>query len=242
MTVGTTTPAARDRPAARVTGRGIAEGARGLAPLAVIASAWGVAFGAAAIDKGLAPAQAILMSATVFAGGSQFAALEVWTHPLPYLSIALVVFLVNARHIVLGAALGPVVNPLTPGRRFLVLSVLSDANFAVGQAEMRAGRTDVGFVLGGGLALWTAWVGGTLVGVLAGNALAPLDRFGIDVTLGAFLGAIVIGQVAGERRQALPVALAAAVALAAFPVLPTGWNVILAALAGGLAAALRRDG
>lgn len=40
-------------------------------------------YGALAADKGLSVAEAFLMSLIVFAGGSQFAAIELWGNPLP---------------------------------------------------------------------------------------------------------------------------------------------------------------
>jgi predicted branched-subunit amino acid permease len=123
----------------------------------------------------------------------------------------------------------------------MVLSVMTDANFAVAQTELRSGRTDAGFVFGGGLALYLAWLLGTALGALLGNAFAPLDRFGVDVTLGAFFGAIVVSQIAAERWRLLPVASACAVAFLAADALPAGWSIVLAAIVGGAVAAVRHD-
>lgn len=92
---------------ATLTWRGIVAGAREIAPVAIFVIPFGIAFGAAAIEKGLSAALAVLMSAFVFAGASQFAALDLWSSPMPYLMLALTVFAVNARHILLGAALPP---------------------------------------------------------------------------------------------------------------------------------------
>ena len=45
------------------------------------------------------------MSVLVFSGAAQFAALDFWPGPVAFGSLALVVLALNARHIVMGAAL-----------------------------------------------------------------------------------------------------------------------------------------
>lgn len=221
-----------------MTATGVRLGIRRLLPISVFVVPFGLAFGAAAVEQGLTPTQSIVMSATVFAGASQFAALDLWRAPLPHLSLALVVLAANARHIILGAALSTWVNTLSRGRRFLALSVLSDANFADSHAAFKAGATDVGILLGGGIALWTTWVLGTAIGAVAGSTIGALDRFGIDVVMVAFFAAVVAGGLK-SRASIVPVATAAIVAVATLDVLPAGWNIIAAALCGGVAGALR---
>lgn len=224
-------------PPMRLSGAGVAEGARRILPVSVFVVPFGVAFGAAAIDRGLTPAEAIAMSATVFAGASQFAAIDLWGSPMPFLSVALVVLAVNARHLILGAALSPWLNPVPPRRRFLALAFLTDANFADSRAAFANGARDAGILLGGGIVLWATWLVGTATGALLGNAIGALDRWGIDVVMVAFFAALVVGGLS-SRAQVPPVAIAVVVAVATLDVLPTGWNVVVAALAGGLAGGL----
>ena len=49
----------------------------------------------------------MFMSVAIYAGASQFAALDLWYAPLPLATLALTVLAVNARHILLGASLAP---------------------------------------------------------------------------------------------------------------------------------------
>lgn len=219
------------------THRGVLRGARRLLPVCVFVFPFGVAFGAAAIEAGLSVDQAMAMSLIVFAGASQFAVLDMWQSPLPYLSIALVVLAVNARHLILGAAISPYVNQLPPRHWFGALMLLSDVNFADSYQSMKDGERDAGHILGGGLLLWAVWAVATAFGVLAGAALGDLDRFGIDVVMAAFFAALTIGMVP-SLRKAVPVVVACIVALVTLPFVPNGWNIIVAALAGGLVGAL----
>ena len=84
---------------------GIARGVRRIFPVAVFVVPFGIAFGAAAIEAGLTLVQAVAMSVLVFSGAAQFAALDFWPGPVAFGSLALVVLALNARHIVMGAAL-----------------------------------------------------------------------------------------------------------------------------------------
>lgn len=219
---------------ATLTFGGFKLGMRRLAGVSLFAAPFGLAFGAAAVQAGMSPAQAIAMSTTVFAGASQFAMLNLWQHPLPMFSIALVALAVNARHLIFGAVLAQAVNGLPMAGRFLFALFLSDANFADMQAARRSGQNDIGILVGGGFLLWSTWVLGTVVGALLGGAGAHLDRFGIDVVMAAFFVTVVAGSLRG-RANLLPAGAAALVAVLTLQWLPDGWNVIAGALAGGLA-------
>jgi len=225
------------RGGARLTLRGTWRGAVEIAPIALFVLPFGIAFGAAASAKAVPPGIAVLMSATVYAGASQFAVLDLWLAPLPLGMLAVTVLAVNARHILLGATLAPWLLQLPLARRLLALSVLSDANFAQSLAAHERGETDAGVLLGGGLAMWFPWVLGTTLGTASGALLGDLTRFGFDAVMGTYFAAILCGRWQG-RRDLVPWAAAAVAALVAAHWLAPGWHVIAGALAGGLAGAL----
>jgi 4-azaleucine resistance transporter AzlC len=221
----------------RFTAHGLVRGGQRLLPVSVFVFPFGVAFGAAAIEVGLSVDQALVMSMVMFAGASQFAALDLWQSPLPFLSLALVVLAVNARHFILGAAISPYVNPLPARHWFGALVLLSDVNFADSYQAMKNGERDAAHILGGGLVLWSIWAIATAVGVFAGTLLGDLERFGVDVVMASFFGALAVGMVP-NLKAALPVVVACAVAVLTLPILPTGWNIIAAALSGGVIGAI----
>ena len=53
----------------------------------------------------------------VFAGASQFLALELWGDPLPLAALVLGVLVINLRHLLMGPALLPWLAQDPPGRR-----------------------------------------------------------------------------------------------------------------------------
>lgn len=231
------------------TADGARRGAARLAPLCLFALPFGVAFGASAVAAGLQIDQVLTMSALVFAGAAQFAALELFPPSPPFASLAILVLVVNARHVIFGAALAPWVNQLEPWRRRAVLAVLTDANFADGYRAMRTGERDVAVVLGGGVAMWGAWMVGTAAGAVAGASIGPLERFGVDIVMATFFAALLVADLDGRLRSAAslrravapvlgPVAVGAVTAAATLDALPVGWNLIAAAAAGGAVALL----
>ena len=102
-----------------------------LLPISFFVVAFGAAFGLAAVQKGLEPLQALLMSATVFAGASQFAAVDMWGSSVSLIPLMAVVFAINSRHLLMGASLYPMLRDISPGRRYGILLLLTDANWAV---------------------------------------------------------------------------------------------------------------
>ncbi|MCK7550886.1 AzlC family ABC transporter permease [Marinobacter goseongensis] len=204
-----------------------------LLPISLFVVAFGAAFGLAAIQKGLEPLQALLMSATVFAGASQFAAVDMWGAQVSVLPLIAVVFAINSRHLLMGASLYPMLKELPPRQRYGVLLLLTDANWAVSAQEYQSGRRNLEVILGGGLALWLAWMIGTLMGVYFGRLLQDPQSLGLDMVLGCFLLAMALG---GKKSPRILVAwaVAAAAALAAYWYLPPHTHVVVGALAGGV--------
>lgn len=132
----------RERP--RFTANGVWRGSVEIAPIAAFVIPFGIAFGVAASAKAISPGISVFMSVAIYAGASQFAALDLWYAPLPLATLALTVLAVNARHVLLGAALAPWLLQIPILRRVAALLLLSDANFAHAMAARDRGETDAG--------------------------------------------------------------------------------------------------
>ena len=217
----------------RFTATGVRRGSIEIAPIAAFVIPFGIAFGVAASAKGLSPGISVFMSVAVYGGASQFAALDLWYAPLPLATLALTVLAVNARHILLGAALAPWLLQIPIVRRLAALLLLSDANFAHTMAARERGETDAGILFGSGLTMWVIWIVSTAVGALAGSLLGDLSRFGFDAVMVAYFTAVIVGWWK-DRSDLYPFVTAAAVAVAGTYVLPPGWHIIAGALTGGI--------
>lgn len=204
-----------------------------LLPISLFVVAFGAAFGLAAAQTGLTPLETILMSGAVFAGASQFAAIDMWGTEVSVIPLLAVVFAINSRHLLMGASLYPMLKHVSPGKRYGLLLVLTDANWAVSAQEYQNGRHNLEVILGGGVVLWLAWVVGTLLGVYFGGLLQDPKSLGLDMVLGCFLLAMALG---GKQSPRVLVAwvVTALASLAAWKWLPPNMHVVVGALAGGV--------
>lgn len=219
---------------------GTLSGLRRMAPLSLFVVAFGLAFGVAAIQQGLGDLDILLMSALMFAGSAQFAALDLWGPSLPLAALLATTFAINARHLLMGAALYPWLKDMPATQRYASVILLSDSNWAMAASDYQQGRRNIGTLVGGGLALWLAWMLGTLLGVIFGSGIEQPERFGMDVIMGCFLTAMLLGG-KGSLWALVPWTVAALATLLALWWLPDNTHVIVGALAGGMVGLIMPD-
>ena len=83
------------------------QGAKDTIPMMVGAAPFGIIFGVIGISAGMTPAAILGFSLIVFAGSSQFIAAKLLADGLSISLIILTTFIVNLRHALYSASLGP---------------------------------------------------------------------------------------------------------------------------------------
>ncbi|PJI31392.1 AzlC family ABC transporter permease [Acinetobacter pseudolwoffii] len=216
------------------------QGFKSLLPISIFVAIFGAAFGLAAIQTGLEPLSIISMSTFVFAGAAQFATLELWGHSISLIPLLVTVFFINARHILMGASLYPWLKHLSPIKRYSILLVISDANWAFSQQAFQIKKQGLGILFGGGIALWLFWIIGTCLGLYFGSAIKNPSQFGLDMVMACFLLTMVIG---GEKNsRIICIWTAAAISsLLAYWYLPENTHVVVGALVGGIVGMVLKD-
>lgn len=223
---------------------GLRLGAGAAAPVALGVAIYGLVYGMLTGQAGMTLAEAGCMSALVFAGASQFVALEMWSpdvlvQPLPVAALALMALVVNLRHVLMGAALGPHLAGAGPLRAYGSMFFLVDEGFALAAAYHARGGRRTSFLLGTGLVLYAAWLGATLAGHAAGALVPDPARYGLDFAFTAAFLALLAGLWRGRGDAAIWLAAAGA-AVAGQHLLPGKWYILLGGLAGGLTGLARR--
>lgn len=208
-------------------------GFKQLLPISMFVLVFAIAFGLAAAQTGLSEASTLLMSILVFAGAAQFAVLDLWGQHVPVMPLVITVFAINARHLLMGATLYPWLRELPRAKRYGVMMVVSDANWAMSMQAFNSGKRGMGLLFGGGLALWSAWSLGSWLGLKFGSFIQNPVSLGLDMVMGCFLLAMVLG---GQKnlRMLIIWSVAAAASLSAYLYLPENSHVVTGALAGGL--------
>lgn len=206
-------------------------GMRAIAPLIAAVIPIGLVFGAVAATKGLSPVETGLMSALVFAGGSQFVAMDIWTHPASWAGLGFAALLVNIRHVLLGASIGTKMQAFAPRARYLSVLFLADEIWAM--AEFRAGvaRLTPAWFAGLAAPFYLAWVLSGLAGATLGALLGDPVTLGLDFAFPAVFIVLVMGFWKGPETGAVLLASAAAAVLVQH-FIPGVWYIAAGALAG----------
>ncbi|MEA2778920.1 MAG: hypothetical protein QOK29_464 [Rhodospirillaceae bacterium] len=210
-------------------------GAWQMLPLQIGVVPFGLILGALAAEKGISPAETALMSALVFAGGSQFVAIGLWQHPVPLLAIIASTAMINLRHLLMGAAIVPGFASFGERRSYLALFFLADEIWAVALRRAAVGRLTPAYYLGLAVPFYLSWIFSTTLGNLAGSFIAEPRRYGFDFAFVVVFLVILLGLWRG-RHSILPVAVSAAVALLAWKLLPGVLYIFAGGIAGTAAA------
>ena len=188
----------------------------------------GVTFGVFADAAGFDLAQIVVMSALVFTGASQFAAVGVIDDGGSGGAAVGSALLLAARN----ALYGPVALRALPAG---VLARLSSAHFVIdettamsaAQAERRDARGAFWLTA---TTLWLCWNGGSVAGALLGAVLGESETWGLDAAFPAMFVALLLPHVRTPAGRTAAV-VAAAVALGAVPVTASGIPILLAVAA-----------
>ena len=229
-----------DDPAVTFDRRGIRAGFVVSLPVALGVGGYGIAFGILAERAGLSVAEAALMSATVVAGASQIVAVELWSNPIPVAAILLTTFALNLRYSLMGAALQPWFRQLSAKQAYGSLFFMADENWALTLRDLKAGNGRGAFLLGSGLAVWSAWVLSTVVGTLAGDAIGDPTAYGIDFILAVVFVALAV-ELWDGRSSLVPWTVALGTALLTAQLLPGQWYILLGGIAAGVGEVIRYE-
>jgi 4-azaleucine resistance transporter AzlC len=190
----------------------------------------------------LSLAQAVSMSAWVYAGASQFMALElIGAHSLAVETVA-ATFLMNFRHFIMNASLSQRLqrhpSPLTP----LIAFWVTDETFSV--AMTGSGRIDHRFMLGLQLVAYASWVAGTGLGFSVGTLIPVLLEESLYIALYALFAALLVPHL----KRSIPVLITAGLSagmntlLQRTSLLKPGWSLVVAILAASMLGALLMGG
>ncbi len=215
-------------------------GIRAFFPLIFAATPIGLLFGALAAQKGLSPLEVLLMGSFVFAGGSQFLALDLWSEPLPWLTIALSTWLINLRHVLMSTSLAPKLTHWTTRQRYLGFFILADEVWALSEQRATKTQTTFGYYLGVGITLFLTWQISTVAGSLIGSVLGDPARYGLDFAFTALFICLVMSFWQG-RKTGVVLAASGLAAVFTHTYVPGAWYIIAGAAAGVVAAAIQYD-
>jgi predicted branched-subunit amino acid permease len=206
------------------TRRGVIRDALGIA---VASGAYAVSFGAIATTSGLSLLQTMALSALMFTGASQFALVGVIGSGGSVWAGVATAALLGSRNALYGVRLSTLLN-VRGLRRFAAAHFVIDETTAMAIARDSEPEGRLAFWVTG-VALFTFWNLGTLIGALVTHALPDPKVLGLDAAPPAAFLALLAPRL--RAREPMAIALAAgAVALICVPFVPAGIPLLIVAL------------
>lgn len=208
---------------------------------------FGTILGAQAAQKGMSVLETVLMMGFNFAGGSEFAVVGLWQNPLPVLLILSTTFMINSRHILMGAALSPYISHLPKRKLLPTLFLMVDESWALAIAEAKR-REQLGLppfslphYMAFSLVIYIGWISCGFIGARFGALLGDVEQYGFAMAFPAVFLVLMKGMWRG-LRPALPWLVSLITAAAVYLIHPQGgWYVIVGTAAGLLYAYCSAD-
>lgn len=220
--------------------RAFTEGFRDVLPMLLGAGPFGMITGVSAVGAGMQPFDIVLMSALVFAGASQLAAISLMASGAATWAILLTVAMVNLRHVMYSLSLAPWLQRYSVPSRLFVSFLMVDHSFAV--TILRYPRESEEFprleyALGIGVPMWCVWLITTAIGAVLGAQLPA--EWQLDFAVPLLFLALLVPAIT-TRPLLVAAVVAGALALALAP-LPYNLGLVIASLAGIAAGTLTED-
>ena len=160
-------------------------GARDVLPILTGIVPFGIIVGLTAAEFGFTSVEITVMSAIVFAGASQLAAIALMADGTPFVVVLLTAILINVRFSLYSVSLAPYVRSLSKLRKAVYSCLLVDVTYALSiprYQEHEALRTHW-YYLGSGTVLWISWVAGTALGAGVGIGIPEWFPAGLVLPL-----------------------------------------------------------
>ncbi|MTI96650.1 MAG: AzlC family ABC transporter permease [Firmicutes bacterium] len=211
-------------------------GMRSGIPIAIGYIPIALAFGLLAKSGGVPNHVAVLLSMLVFAGASQFVAVNMLIAGINPWQIVITTFILNFRHFLMSSSLALRLEPgISRGMLSLLSFGITDETFSVASLSERD-KLPLSYVLGLAVTGYGAWNLGTIAGVLVASGLPPL----LADSMGIALYAMFIGLLVPAAVKSLPLVMVAVTAMAArsllrwlpFVDISPGWEIIVCTILG----------
>ena len=205
-------------------------GIRESLPLGLALTPIGLAFGYLAHTVGLSWWLATLMSVIVYAGPSQFIAMGLLATGAAVPAIVATTFVTNLRYSLFAASLAPYMRDAPRAELPFLAHTVADGSYAVAidhaLRHPRQPRQDR-YLIGSFVVSAITWVGGTILGALAGEVVPTAIAFGLAFATPAIFIAFLVPYI--RDGVAVVVLLTAGVGtVAGNEYLPTGTGPLLA--------------
>lgn len=196
---------------------------------------WSIGFAAGVVEAtaGFSMLEIFLLSVFLYAGSAQFIVAAMVSGGASAASIVGTVFFVNARHLLLSAALAPFFRKESAARNVLIGAQLTDETFGVAANRLTEDMPHKGmWMLGLNITAQVNWIAANMAGAAFGQWIPDPEQYGLDYALPAMFIGLLVMQIMGRKQRIrdLTVMFSAVILfMLCFALIPGSLAVILAA-------------
>ena len=189
-----------------------------------------MAFGILSKTTGISLLESFMFSSLVFAGASQFMALNLILVGTGIGGIIFTTLLVNFRHFLMSASLTEKVKDVSHhGKGWLALMAFGITDEVFSVASFREGEISKEYLMTVEILALLGWAGGTVIGYIIGSVLPDAIQASMGVGIYAMFIALLLPEVKKSRKVALLAILSGITntILSYVEILPQGWSIVV---------------
>ena len=216
----------------------IREGIQQAIPIALAVAAFGLLFGATAVNSNFSFSMSVLASALILAGASQFVFLELYNLGSPVWSTLFAVFAVNFRHVLYSASVAQYLDHFKSPVRYVSFFLLSDPVFAASIYRVQFRPLTPAFYFGFAIPPYLTWIVSTAIGAYFGALVTDPYALGMDMLLAIYFVSLLMGF--RSQQGWLPIVLTSGIAsFLIYKTIGAPWHITLGAFVGIALAVIR---
>lgn len=207
-----------------------AAGVRAVLPFVPGYIPYGIIVGVTAQEIGMNVFEASAMSALIYGGAAQLAAIELMAQGAPFGVIVFTALLINLRLLMFSAAIEPYLRSYPRSWKWLGGFIISTPAYIVSAAELDPDNSAAHrwFYVGAAIPVYVSWVGSTMIGAVLGGEIPTDLRLGFALPL-VFI--FMLFEVVDDRRTLFAAVTGGTVAVGAVN-LPLNLGIVIATCIG----------
>jgi 4-azaleucine resistance transporter AzlC len=205
----------------------IKEGILSASPVVIGYLPVSIAFGLLAKNTGISFVDTGLFSIIVFAGASQFMALDLISAGVSAGSIILSTFLLNLRHLMMTASLSVKMNNIKKPYLPIIAYGITDETFSV--LSFKEGQLSLLYILTVNILSNLSWVLGTIIGFLVGEIIPKALQSSLSIGLYAMFVSLLFPNFKKENKILILSILTAIIYILIFTtkIFTSGWDIVI---------------
>lgn len=186
-----------------------------------------IAFGLLAKNTGISIGDTSLFSILIYAGASQFMALDLISAGVGTGSIILATFLLNLRHLMMTASLSVKMEDVKKKYLPVIAYGVTDETFSV--LSFKEGKLNLAYILTVNILSNLSWVFGTIIGFLVGEIIPPALQSSLSIGLYAMFAALLFPNFKNDKKILILSVLTAIIYILIFitKIFTSGWDIII---------------